>query len=272
MPPAIIVPAGLIGGPYQIVGATTGGGGGGFTPASLTGLIGWYKSDAGVYVDAGSTLAANGQTVQQWNDQSGTGNHLTQAASGNRPVYTTGLLNGLPGLVFVDINSQWLAQQAIALGGKTASVFMVVKTPPTAGSADRFASFTATGTSDDFSAGPSAVFLYQSSATNVSAYRNGGMSNGTIVANTFMQLGSIYDTLQNTVYISGAAQSPVNNGDTFAATGAFTLGAYTASPPGSVTGSNFLTGTICEVVLANTALGSTDRASLNSYFTSKWGV
>ncbi|HMW26649.1 MAG TPA: hypothetical protein PKC51_08420, partial [Ferruginibacter sp.] len=35
------------------------------------GNILWLKADAGAYSDAGITPAVNGQTVQQWNDQSG---------------------------------------------------------------------------------------------------------------------------------------------------------------------------------------------------------
>jgi lysophospholipase L1-like esterase len=47
------------------------------------------KDTQGVYSDAGSTPAVSGNTVQQWNDQSGTGNHATQSTSGLRPTYTT---------------------------------------------------------------------------------------------------------------------------------------------------------------------------------------
>src|SRR5580692_2641587 len=65
-------------------------------PPAVSGLQLWLKADAGVYSDAGTTLATNGQTVQQWNDQSGNGRHATQATSGNRPTYNTGKFNSLP--------------------------------------------------------------------------------------------------------------------------------------------------------------------------------
>ena len=60
----------------------------------------WFKADAGVYSDAGTTPATNGQTVEQWNDQSGRGNNAAQAISGARPVYAAGVLCGLPGILF----------------------------------------------------------------------------------------------------------------------------------------------------------------------------
>lgn len=271
MPAAIIVPDGMFGGAFRVHGLTSGGGG--FTPASLTGLIGWYKSDAGVYVDAGSTLATNGQTVQQWNDQSGVGNHLSQATSARRPTYTTGLLNGLPGIVFVVANVQWIANQAIALGGTTASAFVVAKTPSPGTNADRVVTFTATGQGLDFNNTGSGIFLFSASSTSISGYRNSGaLSNGTVVANTFMQLGSIYDGTNNTVYLGGTAQTPVANTSTFAATGALGIGGGVQTPPGSTSGDSTMDGTICEIVFTNTALSSGDRSSLNSYFTSRWGV
>lgn len=70
------------------------------TPDSISNLAFWYKADAGVYSDAGTTLATNGQSVQQWNDQSTNGRNLSAFSSGFKPVYTTGMLNGKPGLVF----------------------------------------------------------------------------------------------------------------------------------------------------------------------------
>ena len=64
------------------------------------GLVAHWKADAGAYNDAGTTLATNGQTVQQWNDQSGEGYNLSQATSADRPTYNTNQLNGQPGINF----------------------------------------------------------------------------------------------------------------------------------------------------------------------------
>lgn len=56
-------------------------------PTDIAGLQLWLKADTGVYSDAGVTPATNGQTIQQWNDQSGNNNHVSQATAGNRPTY-----------------------------------------------------------------------------------------------------------------------------------------------------------------------------------------
>jgi hypothetical protein len=60
----------------------------------------WAKADAGVFEDAGTDAAENGDGVQQWNDQSGGSNHFSQGTSGERAVYTTNVYNGLPALRF----------------------------------------------------------------------------------------------------------------------------------------------------------------------------
>lgn len=72
----------------------------GFSPAGLAGLQGWFRADAGVYADAGSTPAGNGDPVQEWQDQSGQGNDATEATAGDRPVFRTSQVNGYPAVDF----------------------------------------------------------------------------------------------------------------------------------------------------------------------------
>lgn len=73
-----------------------------FTPASLPNLAWWLRADLGLYQDtAGSTpVTANADPVGRWEDQSGSGRHVTQSTSGARPSYRTGVANGQPGLLF----------------------------------------------------------------------------------------------------------------------------------------------------------------------------
>ncbi len=48
------------------------------------------KHTAGVFSDSGSTPAVDGDSIQQWNDQSGSGNHATATGAANtRPIYST---------------------------------------------------------------------------------------------------------------------------------------------------------------------------------------
>jgi hypothetical protein len=83
------------------------GGGGPFTPASIAGIWGWYKADAGVFADtAGTVPITNGTGVALWKEQSlGGGPNLPQATLGNRPVWNN---TGLGVLNFTAASSQCL--------------------------------------------------------------------------------------------------------------------------------------------------------------------
>lgn len=89
----------------------------------------WLKADAGAYKDAGSTLCANGDTVQQWNDSGSYAKNASQATSGARPTYVTNSQNGLPILRFDGIDD-FLAWNGIAaqFGGDTPfTIIMAMK-------------------------------------------------------------------------------------------------------------------------------------------------
>lgn len=71
-----------------------------FDPSQLPGLALWVSADSGVYSDAGVTPANPGDLVQQWNDRSGNGNHVTQPTDYARPVLVASVRNGLPAIRF----------------------------------------------------------------------------------------------------------------------------------------------------------------------------
>lgn len=75
--------------------ALLGGGGVVLDPSQIaTGLKLWIKADAGVYSDAGTTPAGNNDTVRQANDQSGSGNNLSQGTAASRPTLLTNIQGG----------------------------------------------------------------------------------------------------------------------------------------------------------------------------------
>lgn len=121
------------------------------TPTDVAGLAVWLKADAGVFNDAGSTPAADTDTVQQWNDQSGNGNHATQATSGKRPTYRTGIKNSLPVIRFAGahcLQIAALAQTTFTLlfaFRNTAANAVLIEQSATVGSNDGFLVFSASG-------------------------------------------------------------------------------------------------------------------------------
>lgn len=64
----------------------------------------WYKADAtgALFSNAGTTTVTDNTTVYQWNESTGTGFNLLQAAAGSRPVFsnTTTLANFNPTVTF----------------------------------------------------------------------------------------------------------------------------------------------------------------------------
>jgi len=70
----------------------------------------WYRADASVYSDAGTTAAADNAPVYQWNDYLGSGRNLLQTTAARRPVYsnTTTLANFNPTLTFTRANTHWM--------------------------------------------------------------------------------------------------------------------------------------------------------------------
>ncbi|MCG8330514.1 MAG: hypothetical protein MI974_22645, partial [Chitinophagales bacterium] len=69
-----------------------------------TALAHWSKADMDVFSDAGTTPATDGNSVQQWNDQSGQSLHLSQTTASQQPTYVDGseVTNFNPALDFND--------------------------------------------------------------------------------------------------------------------------------------------------------------------------
>jgi hypothetical protein len=91
----------------------------------------WLKADAGVYQDAGVSLAMDGQNVQQWNDQSCNGFNASQPDATKRPTWQQYAFNGKPALWFDGVNGNyWLENTVntpVATAGSARTYFVVAK-------------------------------------------------------------------------------------------------------------------------------------------------
>ncbi|MBP6430855.1 MAG: laminin G domain-containing protein [Ferruginibacter sp.] len=97
----------------------------------LTPPVLWLKADIGVFSDAGVTAATNGQTVQQWNDQSCNGYNASQPDAIKRPTWQQYAFNGKPALWFDGTNGNyWLENTVntpVATTGSARTYFVVAK-------------------------------------------------------------------------------------------------------------------------------------------------
>lgn len=75
--------------------AQTGPGGVGTTDGTSA-LELWLKADTQVFNNGGVSLASNGQSVQEWHDQSGNNRDATQTANANKPTFLTNVMHDKP--------------------------------------------------------------------------------------------------------------------------------------------------------------------------------
>ncbi|RMG96173.1 MAG: hypothetical protein D6706_10620, partial [Chloroflexi bacterium] len=106
--------------------------GGAFSPADIPGLQLWLRADAGVWQDSvGGTPAVNdGDVVGAWEDQSGNGNHATQATTTNKPIYWTNVVNGKPVVRFDGVDDDLALSSSTIMNFEridTWTFFFVVK-------------------------------------------------------------------------------------------------------------------------------------------------
>ena len=64
-----------------------------FSSSSISNLQLWLDASSGATTD-GTTSANDGETIQQWNDQSGNSRNAIQLTAGSRPTYKTSIFNG----------------------------------------------------------------------------------------------------------------------------------------------------------------------------------
>lgn len=230
-----------------------------WTPAQLSGLKAWYKADAGVYNDAGITPATNGQTVQQWNDQSGNGLNILQASTSSRPTFLSTGMNGHQTLQFSAATVSSLVNSAFPLGsGNIASVFIVVNVSVSTPTFARIISYGTAATQRDFLGAGSPI-------TDLFTFDGSASAHNTIATAANLRVGTIWDGANMTVYVNNSGGTPAGYATSFTDNQQMSVGC-------AVSGANPFDGNISEVVITLSAIGAADRNSLDSYFTSKYGI
>jgi hypothetical protein len=103
-----------------------------FVPTGLPGLVLWLRADMGVTFNSNTNTQVSG-----WTDQSGKGNSVTQATSGNQPTFTSGpggSTTTLPFIAFAKASSQFLSGGTAPAAVNNCTIFTLVKSTATDGS------------------------------------------------------------------------------------------------------------------------------------------
>ena len=252
-----------------ITGAAQNGPGGVGTTDGASHLKLWLRSDKGVYSDAGTTPAANGQQVQQWNDQSGNGTHALQNTAVNRPVFNTTGFNGLPALDFsitakflsaaIDISPSSLPNITI-LVVSSYTAFPLGATPYSKlwghddGAFDRTVGF-------DPRANPGPFAYFTGSGVGDFAFSTGTPSPGDPFISTSIYTPTTFNGyLQGT---NGAASNSVSNGS---GSPQFTIGALNNA------GIEPWSGNIVELIIYDTTLSASQRINVENYLSAKYNT
>jgi hypothetical protein len=210
-----------------------------FTPRSLQGLSLWLAADA-------VTGVSNLSPVASWPDQSGQGNHATQATGGRQPLYIASAVNGRPALRFDATDDGMTTPLTLATPFTVLVVYSYRGTLP----ANRRA---VCGAANNWMLGPLSGMYHCYPGTFVPDAEP-------VVQNQFVLSAAVQTAGACTHYFNGVAKGPVVPTTVI---GQVALG-YTTSDP--------LDGEIAEVLAYDRALPAPERQKAEAYLRGKWGV
>lgn len=216
-------------------------------PASMTGLELWLRADSIDQVD--------GSQVAEWRDESGNDRHATQASPSAKPTLHLDAVNGKPAVKFNPLLSN-MFMTTPSVGITQPNTVIVVGKQTSTATEGRFIDSAVGGTRQllglTITAGRFDSYAGTASVQG-SKNRSGAFHILTMVFNGASSVG----------YLDGAqevAGNPGSNG----------LGVVYLGNDGG--GSAYLTGEIAEVLIFDHALSSEERAGVESYLATKYGL
>lgn len=253
---------------FNLVASAQNGPGGIGTTSGTSHLKLWLRADKGIYSDAGTTPATNGQRIQQWNDQSGNGLNATQGTLANRPVFTTTGFNSFPGISFSTAPTFLNAALNISASALPNITVITVSSYTAFSGGTPYAKLwghdnggynRTTGFDPRANPGPFAYFT----GTGVA---NFNFSTATIAPGDPFLTASLYTPTTFTGYVQGSvgpANNPVNIG---AGRAQFTVGAI------NNLGSEPWQGNIVELIVYDTTLSLAQRINVENYLSAKYNT
>jgi hypothetical protein len=194
-----------------------------------------------------SFVGASSAVITKLYDQSGSGNHLTQATTTQQPALTfsaSGLGAGQPTITFTAANNQQLVSSGII---QTQPISMAAFTFPTVNNGVLFAAMTTyNGVWMQTTAGP----LFQINGGT-------GLNSGSITLSNWYRLLGVFNGASSEIYVNGTG-TPGNAGTQIVATYPIFLGGD------SVTSSDAFGGGICATGMWPSAFNGTQAGNLDT--------
>jgi hypothetical protein len=238
-----------------------GSGAAAFTPASISGLIGWYDASYG-----GNTITSGNFTAVA--DRSGSSNNLGN--SNTVPYNATSAYNSMPAFDFAKANNAGLIMPSATASGITtaASIFIVGRANSGMTGFAGISPLIGTGQTNDFDNTNSLVFSRSGSDQIESFYNSGTIADSNYTAATNMRFGFVIGSGTLTQYINNSAAT--SNSISFSIGTSFAIAMGNRWLSGTLAGFPW-DGPMCEVVIYSVALTTQNRSDLDNYFTTKWG-
>ena len=235
-----------------------------FTPASISGLQLWLDaSDAStLFTDSAGTTAAtaDGDPIGCWKDKSGNNKNATQTDGTRKPLLKTSIQNGRSVCRFDSVND---AFSLVSITQQTPSyVYAVVRMNSMTGGYRNLLNRTATSApyspalylSAD--GNPLVPTIYWGSDNSGNLLYSAALSQAPHIVAFRIDLGSIGITVD-----SGSEQVRTHSQTVLTSWN-------TVSAPSS----HVLNGDICELLLYNSTINSTQNSTIMNYLNTKWGV
>lgn len=246
-------------------------------PSEVTGLI--FHLDAGeeAYNGAGSSLATDGQTVQEWHDQSSSAVDVIQTTSGFRPIFRTSEINGKPAIDFDGTDDRLIVagQTPAVLRVTDYSLFVVGKLDTLSINQSFYSTYGLVGGSH--SSGN--FFSFRSSAADIRLLHGTGSpadasnvlnSNGTI-GTSYEKYTAISDQTNEVqkLYIGGTLDDSNTSGQDvgYPTESTLVIGATDFQPM-----AEFLNGKIAEIIMYDSVISDDDRNGIHDYLSDKYGL
>lgn len=231
------------------------------SPDAIAGLQLWLDASDS------DTITLNGSTVSQWNDKSGNDYHVSQGTASNQPTYVTAVLNSKNIVRFDGVNDIIFNSSAQPVAGSSSRTIFYVFSNNSA----------INGNLNNLDYG-----LYLGPANSglgaviaISQELGIRVNSGYRIFNQSNEDGShaIISAVQDGTNISN--YSMWKNGSALSATSTLSrelnigAGIYIGAHANNT---NWHNGDIAEIIVYNSALSTSDRQSVESYLSTKWGI
>jgi hypothetical protein len=239
-----------------------------FSPANISGLELWLKSDAGVLDASDNPITSDNTAVKTWQDQSGNGLHATQSNSSWQPVWRNAA-NGINGNPAVYFSGDIMATANLTAGVYT--IFAVHKATFDGLIYERSASVNSYD----------GEYLYTHTNSTIAVRRTPPNSNSIVLRKEYQSNWGIGNTNKITCHqfdgtidgmilrVNGSevslSHSYIYDPTTTSATNPLYIGARS----GRVAP---VTGYIAEILYYGSVLSASDIESVENYLTNKWGT